>query len=310
MPEPLGYHAGGHTGEVRMVLAATAAADALAAATAAGVEVRELHDPAELRLVQRLFEEIWRPAPDNPPPVTAELLRALAHAGNYVTGAWAGERLAGACVGFYSCHPGVLGQAPAGQALHSHITGVAPGSQRGGVGFALKLHQRAWALARGLPLAVWTFDPLVARNAWFNLTKLGANASEYLPDFYGPMTDAINTGDASDRLLVAWRLDDPKVTAACAGSPAEPDPEALRAAGAQVALDQDADGLPVAGTAAAPVLLVRVPDDVEGLRASDPAAASRWRHAVREVLGGLLAEGAAVTGFARPGCYVLRKADG
>ena len=290
-----------------MAPSATAATDALAAATAAGVEVRELHDPAELRLVQRLFEEIWRPAPDNPPPVTAELLRALAHAGNYVAGAWAGERLAGACMGFLSAPGGAHGS---GRALHSHIAGVAPATQRRGVGFALKLHQRAWALARGLPLAVWTFDPLVARNAWFNLTKLGADADEYLPDFYGPMTDAINAGDASDRLLVAWRLDDPKVAAACAGSPTEPDPQALRAAGAEVALDQDADGLPVAGKADAPVLLVRVPRDVEGLRASDPAAASRWRHAVREVLGGLLAEGAAVTGFARPGCYVVRKAQG
>jgi predicted GNAT superfamily acetyltransferase len=296
----------GHIGEVSMVLAATAAADALAAASAAEVEVRELHDPAELRLVQRLFEEIWRPAPGNPPPVTAELLRALSHAGNYVAGAWAGERLAGACMGFLSVPGGPHG---GGRALHSHIAGVPPGTQRRGVGFALKLHQRAWALDRGLPLAVWTFDPLVARNAWFNLTKLGADASEYLPDFYGPMTDAINAGDASDRLLVDWRLDDPRVAAACAGSPAEPDPRALRAAGAQLALDQAADGLPVAGRADAPVLLVRVPPDVEGLRASDPAAASRWRHAVREVLGGLLAGGATVTGFARPGCYVVRKAE-
>jgi predicted GNAT superfamily acetyltransferase len=283
-----------------MAMGTTAAADALAAATAAGVEVRELHDPADLRLVQRLFEAIWRPAPDSPPPVTAELLRALAHAGNYVAGAWAGERLAGACMGFLS----------AGQALHSHIAGVAPGTQRRGVGFALKVHQRAWALQHGLPLAVWTFDPLVARNAWFNLTKLAADASEYLPDFYGPMTDAINAGDASDRLLVAWRLDDPRVAAACSGSPTEPDPGALRSAGAAVVLDEDGDGLPVAGPADVPILLIRVPRDVEGLRGRDPAAARRWRHAVREVLGGLLAEGATVTGFARPGCYVLRKAEG
>jgi predicted GNAT superfamily acetyltransferase len=290
-----------------MALAAAAAADAQAAATAAGVEVRELHDVAELRLAQRLFEAIWRPAPDNPPPVTAELLRALAHAGNYVAGAWAGERLAGACMGFLSVPGGPQGP---GQALHSHIAGVAPGTQRRGVGFALKVHQRAWALHRGLPLAVWTFDPLVARNAWFNLTKLAADAGEYLPDFYGPMTDAINAGDASDRLLVAWRLDDPRVAAACSGSPTEPDPGALRSAGAVVVLDEDGDGLPVAGAADAPVLLVRVPRDVEGLRGRDPAAARRWRHAVREVLGGLLAEGATVTGFARSGCYVLRRAEG
>jgi predicted GNAT superfamily acetyltransferase len=291
-----------------MTLAATAAADAAAAARAAGVEVRELHEVAELRQAQRLFEEIWRPAPGNPPPVTAELLRALAHAGNYVAGAWAGERLAGACMGFLSL-PGAQAQQPAGLALHSHIAGVAPATQRHGVGFALKAHQRAWALARGLRLAVWTFDPLVARNAWFNLTKLAAEATGYLPDFYGPMTDAINAGEESDRLLVAWRLDDPRVAAACSGSPSEPDPEALRAAGAAVALGQDADGLPVpAGPTQAPVLLVRVPGDVEELRGRDPAAARRWRHAVRQTLGELLAGGATVTGFARPGGYVVRRA--
>jgi predicted GNAT superfamily acetyltransferase len=75
-------------------------------------------------------------------------------------------------------------------------------------------------------------------------------------------------------------------------------------------LDEDGDGLPFAGPADVPILLIRVPRDVEGLRGRDPAAARRWRHAVREVLGGLLAEGATVTGFARPGCYVLRKAEG
>jgi predicted GNAT superfamily acetyltransferase len=294
-----------------MTLAATAAADAQAAAAAAGVDVRELHEPAELRLAQRLFEQIWRPARGDPPPVTAELLRALAHAGNYVAGAWAGERLAGACMGFLAS-PGraqgrSAGPARSGLALHSHIAGVAPGTQRHGVGFALKAHQRAWALSRGLRLAVWTFDPLVARNAWFNLTKLGAAATGYLPDFYGPMTDAINAGEESDRLLVSWRLDDPRVAAACSGAPVEPDPGALRAAGAGVALDQDAGGLPVAGPADAEVLLVRVPPDVEGLRERDPAAARRWRHAVRGTLGGLLASGAEVTGFTRDGCYVLQR---
>jgi predicted GNAT superfamily acetyltransferase len=298
-----------------MALAANATAAAEAAAAAAEVDVRELREVAELRLAQRLFEQIWRPAPGNPPPVSAELLRALAHAGNYVAGAWAGERLAGACMGFLASPGGAQGRSPGGAlgpahtglALHSHIAGVAPGTQRRGVGFALKAHQRAWALSHGLRLAVWTFDPLVARNAWFNLTKLAAAATGYLPDFYGPMTDAINAGEESDRLLVSWRLDDPRVAAACSGSPGEPDPGALRAAGAKAALDQDAGGLPVAGPTDAEVLLVRVPPDVEGLRERDPAAARRWRHAVRGTLGGLMASGAEVTGFTRDGCYVLQR---
>ncbi len=56
---------------------------------------------------------------------------------------------------------------------------------------------------------MWTFDPLVRRNAWFNIAVLGAEVAEYLPSFYGSMTDAINAGDESDRLLVAWDVGRP-----------------------------------------------------------------------------------------------------
>ena len=79
-----------------------------------------------------------------------------------------------------------------------------------------------------MPAIVWTFDPLVARNAWFNLARLGALPTGYLEDFYGPMTDAINAGMASDRLLLTWRLDDPAVAAACAGRPRQPAPGRAR----------------------------------------------------------------------------------
>src|SRR3712207_7442617 len=72
--------------------------------------------------------------------------------------------------------------------------------------FRSKLHQRAWAIARGVHEVAWTFDPLVARNAWFNLTKLGARATEYLPNFYGPMDDGINGADESDRDRKSTRL--------------------------------------------------------------------------------------------------------
>ena len=91
-------------------------------------------------------------------------------------------------------------------ALHSHITGILPGVRRTGLGRAMKLHQRAWAADHGLAWVTWTFDPLVRRNAWFNLDVLGAEVHEYLVDFYGPIDDAINAGDESDRLLVAWAV--------------------------------------------------------------------------------------------------------
>ena len=65
----------------------------------------------------------------------------------------------------------------------------------------------------------WTFDPLVARNAYFNLVKLAAEPSEYLTNFYGPMLDLINGKDDTDRLLVRWDLASPEVVAASAGTP-------------------------------------------------------------------------------------------
>jgi predicted GNAT superfamily acetyltransferase len=265
----------------------------VAAAAAAGVVLHELRGHRELAAAQRLFEEIWRPAQGNPPPMTAELLRALAHAGNYVAGAFAGTRMVGASAGFFT--------APPDPGLHSHITGVAPTGRHHGVGFALKVHQRAWALARGIRVVAWTFDPLVARNAWFNLAKLGARPTGYLEDFYGPMTDAINAGMASDRLLLAWELDDPAVAAACAGRPMQPPPVP---AGAALAVGPGLE--PVARRPGTPAVTVAVPPELEAL---DPGQRRAWRQAVREALGRRLAAGATVTGFLRhPDRYLVEPA--
>jgi predicted GNAT superfamily acetyltransferase len=267
------------------------------AAAAAGVRVRELRELAELDEVYRLYDSIWRPDPSNP-PVTTELLRALTKAGNYVGGAYDGDELIGACVGFFS--------APAEVSMHSHVAGVS-GSARGrNVGFALKLHQRAWALRRGVSSISWTFDPLIRRNAYFNVAKLAARPTEYLTNFYGDMRDGINSGDDTDRLLVRWELDAPAVGAAAARRAVSTDVELMPEA--TVALACDADGWPaLAGPAGDGVVLVAVPPDAEGLRRTDPGAAKAWRAALREVLGGLLADGARVTGFDRAGWYVVEQ---
>ena len=184
--------------------------DSVGAAAAAGVQLRELSALDELDQVYRLYDAIWRPDPNNP-PVTTELLRALTKAGNYVGGAYDGDELIGACVGFF--------EAPAAVAMHSHVAGVSAAARGRNVGFALKLHQRAWALRRGVTAISWTFDPLIRRNAYFNVVKLGARPTEYLPNFYGQMEDGINDGDDTDRLLVRWQLDAPEVGAAAAGHP-------------------------------------------------------------------------------------------
>jgi predicted GNAT superfamily acetyltransferase len=271
------------------------------AARAAGVRIRPLTDLAEFAAVCRLYDGIWRPAPANP-PVTAEWLRALGKAGNYVAGAYDGDALVGAGVGFFG--------PPAHRELHSHIAGVSAAALGRGVGFALKLHQRAWSLCRGVATVTWTYDPLVRRNAYFNLAKLAAVPTEYLPDFYGGMHDGINAGDESDRLLVRWALTAPHVERACAGQPCPADAAGERAAGAVAALDRGATGEPVRRPAGTGTVLVAVPTDAEALRRADRDTARRWRGAVREVLGGLLADGAVVTGFDRAGFYVVRRGTG
>jgi predicted GNAT superfamily acetyltransferase len=268
---------------------------AAAAARAAGVAVHELTDLADLDRAVELFSTIWGRAAN--PPMTVELLRAFTKAGNYVAGAVDGAveggRLVGACVGFF--------HAPAEDALHSHIAGVAPAATNRSIGFALKLHQRAWAMARGVGEIAWTFDPLVARNAHFNLGKLAARPAEYLPNFYGPLTDALNGDEDSDRLLVRWRLWDPAVVLACAG-----DARTRPVTGAVPALGVADDGAPLPGSLDGAVSLVAVPPDVERLRLADPAMAQRWRVAVREVLTGLVARGGRIDGFDRAGGYVVR----
>ncbi|WP_327582192.1 GNAT family N-acetyltransferase [Nonomuraea sp. NBC_00507] len=252
------------------------------------IAVRELHEIAEFERVLDLYDEIWHFGSGDP-PVTLELMCAFAHSGNYVAGAFDGDRLVGGSVGFFA----------AGGTLHSHITGT---TARQGVGLELKLHQRRWALERGLECITWTYDPLVRRNAHFNLAKLGARPQEYLPCFYGVMDDAINQGDESDRLLASWPLTAPHVEAL-----ARREPYVTAAPEDAVVVLADEGGRPVVGRADGATVLVGLPADIEALRRSDPGTAKAWRHAVRDVLGGLMAEGGQVTGFCEKSFYVVER---
>jgi predicted GNAT superfamily acetyltransferase len=172
-----------------------------------------------------------------------------------------------------------VGFRAAGGALHSHVTAVTPAARGAGVGRALKAHQRSWALARGITRITWTFDPLVRRNAHFDLAVLGARPTAYLVDFYGAMTDGLNGTDPSDRLEVCWHLTDP--------------PPA-----------------PSAGPGAGTRTEVPLPADIEALRRTDPAAATAWRYRLREALAPALDRGATIVGIAREGGYLLEEPCG
>lgn len=262
-------------------------------------EITELSQIEDLRQLADLFAVVWgRPGE---PPITSDILKALAHSGNYVSGAHVEGRLIGGLVGW-------LGGVPPHELhMHSHILGVLPNSEARGLGFDLKQHQRRWCLARDVKVMEWTTDPLVRRNAYFNLTKLGAEALRYLVDFYGEMRDGINVGDESDRLLIRWRLDSHQAEAAAAGDAPEPDAEKLQSWGSTPILSVGTHGEPVIEPSSARVLMCQVPDDIVAMRRENPGLAREWRVALRHAMGGSLDAGYEISGATRSGWYVLQK---
>jgi predicted GNAT superfamily acetyltransferase len=193
--------------------------------------------------------------------------------------------------------------------MHSHILAVTAGAVARGLGFALKQHQRGWCLERGVKTVEWTFDPLIGRNAYFNLNKLGADAAAYLVDFYGPMNDGINAGDESDRILVSWHLESAKAAAAAQGERLEVNP--VETAGdAPRMLTLGPGGEPQVAQVDSMPAVCQVPDDIVRIRRAQPPLARTWRHALRDTLGAHLMGGGRVSAVTREGWYVLDHGPG
>jgi predicted GNAT superfamily acetyltransferase len=235
------------------------------------VEIRLATTDDEVDALLALATSVW-----GAPPVSVPIARASALAGWYCTGAWDGDDPIGMCAGFVGVHDDHLH-------LHSHLAAVDPSARGQGIGRALKRHQREWCLAHDIPVVSWTFDPLVRENARFNLHHLGAVGERYLVDLYGPMDDDINRGQPSDRLLIQWDLRSDRVLGALDGPLPVPDAD-------------DAER-------------IATPDDITALRRTDPAAALRWRHEVREAMLDAFARGLRPVALDADDAYVLAPAD-
>ena len=190
--------------------------------------------------------------------IDAGTLRALQHSGNYVVGLFddseGAERMVGASIAFFG--------EPARRTMHSHITALLPEYRGRGWGRELKEHQRQWAFSREVGRITWTYDPLVARNAHFFLTVLGARVSGYSVNRYGIFGGG-DAGDESDRLDVEWAL-------------------------ADIAKPPASDAV---------VATLEIPSDVEAKRVSDPDAAHEWRLRLRGGMEELLGRGLRIAGF-------------
>ncbi|MEX2202478.1 MAG: hypothetical protein WD965_00135 [Actinomycetota bacterium] len=245
------------------------------AADAAGVELRPLQSLEDCDAILEVMIATW----GEHQTIPREMIRALGESGNMPYGAVAGQALIGYVLGWAGVDP------REGLHLHSHMLATLPDRRHGGVGYALKLAQRAQGLDQGISVARWTFDPVVARNAYFNLHKLGAVADRFERNFYGEMTDALNRGERSDRFVIRWDLE------------REPGPRAFEMDAPPV-IDEgwDFTGLPPEAERG---VFVRVPADLLELRERDPELAGRCRDAIAEAIEACVAAGLVAVGFLR-----------
>jgi predicted GNAT superfamily acetyltransferase len=165
--------------------------------SAAAITIRRCEGLEELRACVALQKEIWNFTDAELVPL--RIFVVAEKVGGQVMGAFAGSEM----VGFALSVPGTR----SGHIyLHSHMLAVRKDHRNGGVGRRLKLLQREDALARGIELIEWTFDPLEIKNAYLNIEKLGAIARRYNINQYGITSSPLQGGLPSDRLIAEWWL--------------------------------------------------------------------------------------------------------
>lgn len=177
----------------------------------AGIAVRALHEPSEMDEAVALQKQIW--GFEDVDLLPARLFVVATKIGGQVFGAYDGSRMVGYCLAI----PGL--KSGGHFYLHSHMLGVLDNYRDKGVGKSLKLAQRADALARGVELMEWTFDPLQVKNAFFNMERLGCVVRRYVRNQYGITSSKFDQGMPTDRCTAEWWLNHPRVVQTLAGTP-------------------------------------------------------------------------------------------
>jgi predicted GNAT superfamily acetyltransferase len=175
------------------------------------VSVRACHSHQDLKLCVDLQRRIWGYGEEDVVP--ASIFVVAQHSGGHAYCAFHDQEAVGFALAFSADHNGR-------RYWHSHMVGVLPEFQNQGVGRLLKLHQRDQALSAGIATIEWTFDPLELRNAYFNISRLGAIIHHFIPDCYGGSTSPLHGSLPTDRLVAEWRLSSSRVEAALAGKAA------------------------------------------------------------------------------------------
>src|SRR2546425_6061351 len=163
---------------------------------------RDLQTLAEVAQVVELERQIWGPGYDDVVPVP--ILAVSVQRGGILIGAFEGDRL----VAFVYSMPAIKHGKPT---QWSHMLGVIGEYRNAGLGRDLKLLQRERALAMGLELIEWTYDPLQAANAHLNFAKLGVVVEEYEENVYGESASPLHRGNPTDRFVAEWWVREPHV---------------------------------------------------------------------------------------------------
>jgi predicted GNAT superfamily acetyltransferase len=236
------------------------------------IEIRQLFHLDEFNEVLRLQKVIW--GFEDVELLPLRFLVVVTKVGGHVFGAYDGAQMIAFCFAIPGIKPGNMPY------LHSHMLGVLAPYRDLGVGRKLKLRQRDDALARGIGLIEWTFDPLEVKNAFFNIERLGAIVRRYNPNQYGLTASPLHGGLPTDRCYAEWWLDSPRVKTILSGGHIDSSPE----------------------------LRIAYPADIARIRAEDSPRARAIQQENAEKFQGAFAQGLAVTRFERSaaeGTYLL-----
>jgi predicted GNAT superfamily acetyltransferase len=246
------------------------------------VEIRTLRTVEECEACVALQRHVWGFEPTDVVPVT------LLHVVDYVGGLAAGAfDASGELLGFVFGVSGVRD----GELVHwSHMLGVRESARNLGLGRMLKEHQRAALAKLGIRRVFWSFDPLMAKNAYFNFNRLGASVVEYVPDMYGTTASPLHLGLPTDRLVVTTPT-----------SVVETDRPPSRSGQAPLLspFPRDGDEVFDLANARAETVLIEVPSDILAITHRSLSTARQWRLAVRDHFRWALTNGYDVTSVRR-----------
>lgn len=272
--------------------------------------IKILEAPEDMTAVESLQRAVWPGSETDVVP--AHMLITAVHNGGLLAGAFVEDRLVGFVFGF----PGIEFTPDGPRPKHcSHMMGIHPDHRDSGIGFALKRAQWQMVRHQGLDHITWTYDPLLSRNAYLNIAKLGAVCNTYRRSEYGDMRDGLNAGLPSDRFMVDWWINTRRVETRLgkrARGTLKLDDFSKAELQPLYALQAESNHLPRPPEHFSPLegnlTLAEIPTDFSALKEADFSLARDWRFFSRELFETAFAAGYIVTDFIYDqsrGFYVL-----